>query len=261
MKRLCLLLALVLLLAPLVRADVIVEPEDSFYWSHRGECARHDRTYTANGPENTVVLYQSPETGIVTARVPNGESLRILYVYEDAQGVQWGYTEGEDTGWVPMLYLILQYDHICFQEEFASRITTLEEYRSLEVGGTVRFWSYPGSENCLELEVDQEYLPEYNALFQDDGGRQWVYVGYYYGHRNSWVCLDAPGAPYYELYAESPAQTVTPPEPPAWTEGDPITPPGPSMGGILVAAGVLAALCGGFLLLTRKKPKKQPAAE
>ncbi len=252
MKKICILLALLLVLAPVVRADVIYEPEDSFYWANRGECAYHNRTYTANGPENVAVLYQSPKSAIPTARIPNGESLPVLYVYEDEAGNQWGYTEGEDTGWVPLAYLVLQYDYLCFREEFGSRITWLDKYLQVEATGTVRFWSYPGSENCLELEVDGEYLPEYGATFQDDGGRRWGFVGYYYGHRNGWVCLDDPAAPYYELYADSPAQTVTPPTAPEHPAVE-ITPEGIPMGGILAGVGVLAALCLGFLVLTRKR--------
>ena len=68
MKRtLSLLLALVLLLAltPAVSADVIFEPQDSFYWDHRGECQYHSRSYYADGPDNVAVVYRSPVSAAV----------------------------------------------------------------------------------------------------------------------------------------------------------------------------------------------------
>ena len=44
-----------------VRADVIWEPEDSFYKKHSEECVYVNRLYTANGPDGEVILYKSPE--------------------------------------------------------------------------------------------------------------------------------------------------------------------------------------------------------
>ncbi len=253
MRRLCLLLALVLLLAPLVRADVIALPEDSFFWSHRGECATERRYYTANGPENVLVIYRSPESSGVVERIPNGDEIRIDFIYQDENDLSWGYTEtGGNLGWVPMSYLLLQYDNRSFTEEFGDRIRSLEDGKEIEAEGTIRLWRYPGSTDCVEVEVDPEQLPDYDTVFVDDGGRTWGFVVYARGYRENWVCLDAPGAPYYELYAEIPPQTVTLPEPPAQPNVV-IKPAGPSMGGIAVAAGVLAALSGGFLLLTRKR--------
>lgn len=109
MKRtFCLLLALMLVLAlvPAVSADVIVEPQDSFFWEHRGECQRIDRTYYADGPENVAEVYRSPESAAVVERVKNGEVLPISYRYTDENGISWGLCEyfGDEywVGWVPM---------------------------------------------------------------------------------------------------------------------------------------------------------------
>ena len=259
MKRtLCLLLALVFVLAltPTVRADVIFEPQDSFYWDHRGECQYHSRAYYADGPENVAVVYRSPESSAVVERVKNGDELWISYIYEAENGISWGYCDNYEenwTGWVPMEYLLLKYDYICFQEEFGDRITNQNEYVQLNAEGEVYLWNYPGSEDSMIYTVDEEYLPEYESVFTDDAGRNWGYIGYHMGIRNVWVCLDDPGADYRTLYAEAAPQQVTHPVKEQNTEPIEIKPAGPGMGTILSAVCVLAILSGGFLWITRKK--------
>lgn len=257
MKRtLCLLLALIFLLAPAVRADVIFEPEDSFFWEHRGECQYHNRVYYADGPDKVAEVYRSPESPAVVERVKNGDPMWISYIYEDENGISWGFCENFQegwSGWVPMDYLLLKYDYICFREEFADRITALDKCGKLSADGVVYLWNYPGSQDSDTFQLDPEYLPEYEQVFTDDAGRQWGYVGYHMGIRNVWVCLDAPTADYRTLYAEAEPQKVTHPvreEPSAPIE---IKPAGPSMGGILSAVCVVAILSGGFLWITRKK--------
>ena len=258
MKRtICLLLALLLCLslAPAASADVIFEPEDSFYWDHRGECQYHSRGYYADGPDNVVVIYRSPVSSAVVERVKNGEALWISYIWEDAEGFLWGYSENyeEDwAGWVPMDYLLLKYDSLSFQEEFATRIT--EEEGTLEVSGAeVRFWNYPGSEDATAFAVEGDYLPEYYETFTDDAGRRWGHIGYHMGIRDVWVCLDAPTEDYPTLYAENPPQQVTHPVKDRTDTPIEIKPAGPSLGGILSAVCVIAILSGGFLWITRKK--------
>lgn len=258
MKRtFCLFLALMLVLAlvPAVSADVIFEPENSFYWEHRGECQYHSRSYYANGPENVAEVYRSPESAAVVERVKNGDILWISYIYEDENDITWGYTENYEenwSGWVPMDYLLLKYDSISFQEEFSDRITA--EEGTLEVSGAeVRFWNYPGSEDATAFAVEGDYLPEYYETFTDDAGRRWGHIGYHMGIRDVWVCLDAPTEDYPTLYAEHAPQQVTHPVKDQTDTPIEIKPAGPSLGGILSAVCVIAILSGGFLWITRKK--------
>ena len=65
MKRAYALLLTLLLLGTTATADVLIEPSDDFYRTHAEECEYLDRSYTANGKEGYVALYQSPW---VTAR-------------------------------------------------------------------------------------------------------------------------------------------------------------------------------------------------
>lgn len=43
-------------------------------------------------------------------------------------------------------------------------------------------------------------MPTYREVYVDEAGRSWGKIGYYYGWRNCWICLDAPTADYAELY-------------------------------------------------------------
>ena len=124
MKRLvCLFCAVLMAVCCIVSAsaDVIFEPNDSFYEAHREDCVRNERNYTAAGPNGDVTVYESPESDKVIATFANGETLYISYIYTDPDGIQWGYYENWETGvagWVPMEYLELIYDGISFEEEF-----------------------------------------------------------------------------------------------------------------------------------------------
>lgn len=257
MKRICcLLLALFLCLsaAGTVRADVIFEPEDDFYENNRDACQYHNRTYYAQGPDGGVTVYRSPESAAVDQRLENGQPLWIGYIYTDADGIEWGYTEqfnGLWEGWVPMDYLLLKYDHLSFSEEFADRI--LDTSGEITASGDeVRFWNYPGSEDFVSVPVDEGYPVAYQKLFADDAGREWGYIGYHMGIKSVWVCLDAPGADYDTLYADHAPQQVTHPIAPE-TAPDEIKPAGPGMGVVLAAVCAVAAISGGFLWITRKK--------
>ena len=266
MKRtICLLLALMLCLAalPAVRADVIVEPQDSFYNKHWEECRYIGRRYLADGPNGSVTVYQSPETNVKVRTVENGTVLGISFLYTDADGIGWGFCEYFDVdadgelrdhwiGWIPMDHLLLKYDSQCFREEFADRI----EAGSGEIGSAgsarVHFWGYPGSDTLwAAMVIDDSYQPQYMQTFTDDAGRQWAYINYYAGIRDVWVCLDAPTADYDTLYAEHGPQAVTHPVRTGTTAE--IVPKGPDLTTVLLGAGAVALASAAFLWLSRKK--------
>lgn len=259
MKRtLSLILALVLVLAlsPAVRADVILEPQDSFYNQHRDECRYIDRSYYADGPDGSVTVYRNPENAAVVEKLDNGTEVWISYIYTGKDGIAWGFCEhyGEDhwTGWMPMDYLLLKYDSIAFQEEFAARIIDASGEVPTYGENRVHFWGYPGSDTLwAAMVIDECYQPQYMQTFTDDAGRKWGYVNYYMGIRDVWVCLDDPTADYDTLYAAHAPQTVTHPARCGTT--DEIKPGGINMETVLLAAGAVAAVSAAFLWLTRKK--------
>lgn len=259
MKRmLCLFLALIFVLAlgAAVRADVIIEPEDSFFWDHRGECQYHHRAYYADGPDNVAVVYRSPESAAVVERVKNGDILWISYVYGAEDGISWGYCENDSedwSGWVPMEYLLLKYDDICFREEFADRLVSEGGILEGFGGQTIHAWSYPGSDSSYTIHVDEACGPDYGPTFTDDAGRKWGFCQYYMSNRFFWFCLDDPTADYRTLYAEAAPQQVTHPARETPAEPIEIKPGGPDLNTILAAVCVIAILSGGFLWITRKK--------
>lgn len=188
------------------KADVIYEPVDSFYEAHREECDYVDRSYTANGPEEAVTVYKSPESSKVITTVENGTELYISYSYIDERDIIWAFYEDWDNdlrGWMPMEYLTVIYDHISFAEEYRDSI--VEESGCLDEsydGQTVYFLNYPGSTSFTESVVGDGNLPEYSSVFVDEEGCKWGFVNYYRGIRNSWICLDMPTSDPGTLYAQ-----------------------------------------------------------
>ena len=93
MKRACALLLTLLLLGPTATADVLIEPSDDFYRTHAEECEYLDRSYTANGKEGYVALYQSPKSSRQRETVGNGAVLRGRWIYRGT----WLAVEEEDS--------------------------------------------------------------------------------------------------------------------------------------------------------------------
>ena len=184
------------------RADVIWEPQDTFYEQHASECVYVNRWFTADGPDGVVMLYKSPLLPEVVDTWDNGHEAFIAFTYEDEDGVVWGINEGRETGWMPMDYMKVVYDEVSFKEEYGYQIRpetgTLEDQYA---GEEVYFWNYPGAAegNSITIEGD---MPQYNGVFTDEKGHEWGKVGYYYGYKNVWVCLDDPKGDYGELYPQ-----------------------------------------------------------
>ncbi len=188
-----------------VRADLIWEPQDSFYRTHAESCTYVTRRFTAKGPDGQVIVYKSPESPKVIATLENGTEVWVSYTYLDRDGVLWGIHEGsrEETGWMPMEYMQVVYDFVSFEEEYGAEIVEQtgrlgEEYK----GKDIFFWNYPGSEEYTATPMDGQEMPEYDRTFTDEKGHIWGIVGYYYGMGNSWICVDQPTADYEELYPD-----------------------------------------------------------
>ncbi len=193
-----------MLLRP-VKADVIWEPMgDAFYDEHAGECEYLVRAYTANGPDGKVIVYKSPEDAEETAVIENGNKVYISYVYTDENGVSWGIYDNMSTneyGWLPMAYMEVVYDYISFEADYGASIKDQEGILSKEYSGkNILIWDYPGAHSSGEFSTQDLDMPTYRKIYVDEEGRSWGKIGYYYGWRNCWICLDAPTADYEELY-------------------------------------------------------------
>ena len=201
------LLALMLLCALTVPvlADVAYEPDDAFFRRHSGECRHENRAYYTNGAEGFVLACDAPGSG-AKAALPNGICYHIYYTY-DKNGDLWGYVEFDPDdpanfenwrnfvpGWVPMADMTADYDNSAFFTEHGDEYVQKDAELEIAFQDTVYTYKYPGSGIVLEeLHGDWARNPlTFTSVFVDPAGREWGNVGYYYGHRNFWVCLDDP---------------------------------------------------------------------
>lgn len=257
-----LFLAALLALAVPAYADILWEPQDNrFYETHRGQCESEERNYHANGPEGFVTAWDAPEGGMVIAQYPNGEALRVYFIYQD-----WGlvarWEDGRETsGWIPMAQLSLIYDYLSFAEEYGDRITPYAGEFADYAGGAevVNFYDYPGApevSQALKTEQMGDVLGNLtgtaegdsyiSGIFVDENGRTWGYVNYMYGHLNSWFCLDEPDGTDFPIREVSARELV-----PART---PVLPARSYVPYLLVA--VVAAVTGGLLAFFYGRKRK-----
>ena len=247
MKRWHIALFLLLLLLPAVAlADVIVEPENSFFWNHQKECSLIEgRTYLADGPDGTLTLYDAPgSTG--AKNIPNGEAFYCEWIYTDREDTVWGFSQRHEL-WAPLGYTQVQYDHIAFREECGDQIVP-NDGRSIPDGQAIAMYAYPGAPNPFLTDMGGGLTPE--DLYVDESGRTWGSVGYYYGIRNKWVCLDDPANENLGTEAEAPL--------PAGFSAPKSLPSSGSRIGIvagIVGAVVLISAATILVLFRRKKAK------
>lgn len=242
-----------------VQADLIWEPQDSFYEEHSSECEYVSRIYTANGPDGEVILYESPVSARVVDRWENGFTAYISFTYKDGSGTVWGvYGEsGARTGWMPMEYMDVVYDSISFEEEFAADIAQQSgELDGQYLGRNVWFWSYPGDAEGYESEI-RDHVPEYYMTYADSQGRTWGKVGYYFGHRNFWICLDQPDAAFDALYPDGSSGIGDTPSGEKEFSDERIIPGDGQSRTALLAALLTALVAGGTAVLLIRESKKK----
>lgn len=238
-----------------VSADVIWEPDDSFYEKHRDECTYVNRGYQLAGYDGTVTVFTAPG-GMHKLTLDNGLQGNIQFTWE-GNGITWGYLirwgDNAVEGWVPMDDLSLVYDSQQFMEDHAAELTSTDPV-PVEFEEAV-LYSYPNGpawDSTLIESVD--YLPfseVFTQLYTDETGLRWGYVGYYMGRLNAWVCLDNPMSQDLDT-------GVVPVAPsPAQARGSATVNPGPPV--LLIAAGLVAgvALVTGILILRLKKREQQ----
>lgn len=190
-----------------VQADVVIEIDDSFYRAHKKECHYLYRSYTVNAPEGYAVLWESPLSSGQREILANGTSIYSNWYYTDDKGETWcavmtGKTnlQGYDTirGWIKTSDCLAALDYISFQEAYREEFTEYDPAYDEALKGveTVVLWEYPCSGKIRAEEIDADWFRErgggFDTCWKDPQGRMWAYVGYCYGIRNTWICLDDP---------------------------------------------------------------------
>lgn len=260
-----LLLATLLLAAviPNAAADVIWEPQDSFYEKHQAECAYHGRNYLTNGEEGGVTVWEAPGSSRKVATIANGIKFYVHFTYEDAAGADWGLVEFslEDgkvlagsalTGWIKMEELALIRDATAFAQDHQEEFHAYEGDYSALSGGEVLLWTYPGSGSLAGTIADASQL-RFDHAYTDAEGREWGYVGYYMGQRDVWICVSAPRDA--DLPADEPAQPALRTPAPGQEVENAVYPGGGST--LLLVGGLVAAAVVGTALLIRDVYKKR----
>lgn len=176
-------------------ADVIWEPNDAFYTSHRSECTYVDRVYELAGYDGSVTVWSAPG-GMALQEVDNGERGVVQFRWS-GDGVEWGYIYGLDgkpgAGWVPMDDLALVYDSRQFMEDHEAELI-YDTPVPVDFHSAV-LYDYPGGPAGRMLDEHADYMTfteTFYPTYIDENGLRWGYVGYYMGHVESWVCLDDP---------------------------------------------------------------------
>ena len=205
MKRLAslfVLAALICALALPAAADVAYMPRDNFIEKHWDECSYVNRWFWTNGEAGYVLAHKTPDSKEATP-LPNGGKYYISNVYQG----KWGVLEydpdtlentlwnGSVSGWVEMDEMVADYDNDSFMADHASELSGTDAELAWEKSEPVFTYKYPGSGVVTqELEPDwfgNDPIP-FSSLFTDPAGRRWGYCGYFYGHRNFWICIDDP---------------------------------------------------------------------
>ncbi len=182
-----------------VSADVIIEPTDSFYETHRNEIkflgdGRVGRRYILTGETDVFDDPGGKRTGILS----EGKSPWIYYIYTDKDGKAWGgyfeMPEMDQLNWICLDGLEPVYDNYSFMEEHKDSITknTDKEYNSLRAEGTIYLWNYPGSTEKIPMETHPDDFGSYiSELYTDETGGKWGYIGYIWGERG-WIYITDP---------------------------------------------------------------------
>lgn len=193
---LCLALIMMLALALPVAADVIVEPDNLFYATHRKECeyirARH---YLTNSDQGHVYLYQSPDNRLSVRSFPNGEKVTLTWLYTASDGEVWGII-ADESGWFRISDLSLIYDSQEFLKDNADKCLPFDRSTHEPIVGSeetpVLSWTYPGGKRAY-YDIQSGNVVEFvSTVYTDENGTLWGHIVYMYGMRDFWVCLSEP---------------------------------------------------------------------
>lgn len=188
-----------------LRADVLIEIDDSFYRTHQKDCDYFYRSYTVNAPEGYAAVWESPLSSRQREILANGISVSGNWHYTDDKGETWCAVmtgkmnnQGYETirGWMKTSDCLAKADYISFREAHGEEFVKYDQAygKALAEAETVVLWKYPCSGEISADEIDAGWFEgwTFDDCWQDPQGRMWAFVGYCYGIRNTWICLDDP---------------------------------------------------------------------
>lgn len=197
------------LLATTAFADILIELNDSFWWSHRDDCVNRSRVYTVNSPEGWAALWESPVSSKQTETLLNGTALDGNWHYTDEKGEIWFAVENvvnEDLdvplrGWCRAADCLATPDAVSFEEAHGAEFEGWDQAYDhiFDEAEEIVVWTYPGSGEVKGELWAPAYEPEwlrdeFNICWRDPQGRMWAYLERILAHRDAWICLDALGS-------------------------------------------------------------------
>ncbi len=191
-RALAILLTAMLLFAALpALADVILEPNSSFYEKHGEECYYRDPARYGPRGEEGLAIYDEPD-GKQKATVDKGDSFYVEWFYASEDGTEWGYIERAVLeGWFKIEESARYYDHNDFYAEYGK-----ECYKDTDEGHDIKaavLYDYPcGTVKFDGWLNDSGENVTFSSVYKDEKGREWGFIGYYYGHWDGWICIDDP---------------------------------------------------------------------
>lgn len=196
-KLLALLMALLLMvmMATPAFADVLWMPRENVSYDYDKVL---NRVFFTNGGDGYVTVYTAPGSMSKVTNLANGTRFCVVYTREEKDGSLWGLGYGGVSdvaeGWVPLADMALIYDHISFEEDHGQEF---QKYDGSGDGLTEACtYSYPGGvylSTAKTMDGGAYTLAEgFRNLYTDENGLRWSYIGYYYGLRNFWICIDDP---------------------------------------------------------------------
>jgi len=100
---------------------------------------------------------------------------------------------GSVSGWVKMSEMVADYDNDAFESDHWSEFVMESAPLELAEDSTAYGYKYPGSGIVVdEFSGGLFQGIQLSPLFTDPAGRQWGFVGYYYGRHDCWICMDDP---------------------------------------------------------------------
>jgi hypothetical protein len=199
--------------APLaVHADVVIESGNDFYKANKDQLVFLGRSFSANGENGIVYVKKEPGPTRNIAKIQNGDIIYIEYscLYE---GNFWGFTLFP-SGWVKMDQMLVLYDHVAFDEEYAGEFYPYKgSFDAIGKTKSAVLWQWPGSGAPLwtVTDINPDHFTVSRA-WKDPDGREWGFVRDIRGNENVWICLDEPMNQDIPTFNPEPAPTVWEPD-------------------------------------------------